>query len=1053
MKKIIFSIVVSMFCLLTKVYALEETTFTTDEGAVLNISLSSVGNTATVTGMENITDFKGVLNIPAEIEFQGANYSVVTIGDEAFKGGKMTAVSLGNVTTIGASAFRNSSSLKSIDLTNVKVIGDYAFYIKGSTLKSVVFSGSLQSVGKQIFSSSVSDVTVNVNDITEINGLPIPSFDYSTEVKYYVAGELLKDIIIPEGITNVSGYNQIKGVNTISFPSTVTAISGFSGTTASSVYCYAVTPPELTGLGECYNVPLYVPYKKERAYLMADGFKNFTNIIEMEGEDIPEQGDTIKLSGAGSLAEALSLIEKSEIKNLAIVGKLNAADIKVIRSAADKLATLDTLDISNVELVSSNEAYYTYTTMSDGSMNAIYHRFFISTERRDTFFIQASLSSWPPHYYDHYDYNLTAAFAETKFKRIIMPRTISDIGERTFMSCSNLQEVEMSNAPTSIGKDAFKGCNTLMLIPEMSNVASIGEQAFYNCAQLGMLNGTNSLNLSSVVTIGDNAFEKCKYIASVKCSYNLLSIGQASFSGCTSLVSVKLPANLARLSYDSFDNTPWLTANKELVDGITYLGAVAIESSKNMQTFSFREGTLGIADNFKKNSNKPETLTLPSTLRYIGKHAFNGLPITTIIIPETVEVIGDEAFYACRQLKSINFSASLREIGSSAFYASGLESVVIPESVEEVGRNAFYDSDSLKIVYYGAQHATGTYIFNSCNNVEEVTIGDQVKIIPDGTFSSCEKLEKVTLGSQLEEIGEYAFMSCEILRHIDFPATLCVIGKSAFEKCPLENIVIEENIKELGEYCLASTISMEYNRSTIPENLFSNSKLEAIKLGDNIKIIPSKAFYDCSGLTSITIPNSVTEIGESAFYGTAWYDNQPDGLVYAGKVAYKYKGNMPENTNITLKEGTSSITRNAFSYCYGLTSITIPNSVKSIGINAFGRCTSLTSVTCKAISVPSSGNGVFSYVQLGSAILYVPASALVDYKTTAPWSGFGTIVAIPDSLRGDVNGDDIVNGTDIQAIINAIVEGEYDEKADVNEDGTVNGTDIQKVINIIVEGE
>ncbi len=85
MKKIIFSIVVLMFCLLTKVYALETTTFTTDEGAVLNISLSSVGNTATVTGLENITDFKGVLNIPAEIEFQGANYSVVTIGDEAFK--------------------------------------------------------------------------------------------------------------------------------------------------------------------------------------------------------------------------------------------------------------------------------------------------------------------------------------------------------------------------------------------------------------------------------------------------------------------------------------------------------------------------------------------------------------------------------------------------------------------------------------------------------------------------------------------------------------------------------------------------------------------------------------------------------------------------------------------------------------------------------------------------------------------------------------------------------------------------------------------------------
>jgi hypothetical protein len=79
---------------------------------------------------------------------------------------------------------------------------------------------------------------------------------------------------------------------------------------------------------------------------------------------------------------------------------------------------------------------------------------------------------------------------------------------------------------------------------------------------------------------------------------------------------------------------------------------------------------------------------------------------------------------------------------------------------------------------------------------------------------------------------------------------------------------------------------------------------------------------------------------------------------------------------------------------------------------------------------------------------------LDSYKATAPWNAFGTIVAIPDGgLRGDVNGDGVVNGTDIQAIINAIVEGEYDEKADVNEDDQVNGTDIQEVINIIVNAD
>jgi hypothetical protein len=81
----------------------------------------------------------------------------------------------------------------------------------------------------------------------------------------------------------------------------------------------------------------------------------------------------------------------------------------------------------------------------------------------------------------------------------------------------------------------------------------------------------------------------------------------------------------------------------------------------------------------------------------------------------------------------------------------------------------------------------------------------------------------------------------------------------------------------------------------------------------------------------------------------------------------------------------------------------------------------------------------------------VPAASIEAYKATEPWSGFGFIFALPEpALRGDVNGDGVVNGTDIQAIINLIVAGEYDEKADVNKDNIVNGTDIQEIINIIV---
>ena len=163
-----------------------------------------------------------------------------------------------------------------------------------------------------------------------------------------------------------------------------------------------------------------------------------------------------------------------------------------------------------------------------------------------------------------------------------------------------------------------------------------------------------------------------------------------------------------------------------------------------------------------------------------------------------------------------------------------------------------------------------------------------------------------------------------------------------------------------GEIVIPASIVFEgitYSVTSIGDNAFFNgSGLTSVTIPNSVTSIGNEAFSQ-SGLSSITIPNSVLTIGSSAFSYTAWLDNQEDGVVYAGNVVYTYKGTMPENTSITIKEGTSSICQSAFDGYRNLVSVDIPNSVTKIGADAFKYC-HLTTVTIPN-SITSIENGTF----------------------------------------------------------------------------------------------
>ena len=230
-----------------------------------------------------------------------------------------------------------------------------------------------------------------------------------------------------------------------------------------------------------------------------------------------------------------------------------------------------------------------------------------------------------------------------------------------------------------------------------------------------------------------------------------------------------------------------------------------------------------------------------------------------------------------------------------------------------------------KVYAYDFQSGGIYYTIREGNNVA-VTNGD---LKYEGKIIIPERVAYNGKSYNVTSLGGGAFDGCSDLTSITIPNSVTSLGENVFYDCSsLESISIPNSIK------------------VIPTQAFRNcSSLTQIDIPNTVTSIGGWAFCGCTNLALLDIPNSVNYIGPYAFASTKWFNSQPNGLVYAGMIAYMYKGSMSANTNITLKDGTMGIAGSAFSDCSGLCSIFIPSSVTSIGQWAFSSCTNLTSIT------------------------------------------------------------------------------------------------------------
>lgn len=434
--------------------------------------------------------------------------------------------------------------------------------------------------------------------------------------------------------------------------------------------------------------------------------------------------------------------------------------------------------------------------------------------------------------------------------KLRIPEKVRDIpvqyiGSSAFSNCTLMTEVELPSSVTTIMPGAFSGCSRLETVTLTESFGGIGDRAFSGCSALRNITLPESLG-----AIGVQAFQGCSSLESIALPASLFRIDDYAFSGCTGLKEVKgLNLSIRMLGKGIFNNCPNLTDFDFSSATGTFPDFLA--GNTNITSVVIPEGVTAISESAFSGCTSLRSATLPSTLTSIGKMAFYGchsleevegldlsidlgpyifrgcsslkgidfsslrgsIPdmafaewpgLESMVIPEGVTAIGGKEFENCYNLRSIAIPATVKEIRGSAFSGcASLTEVIIPDKVEEMGTNVFYNCTGLKKV---STPVVSKLMFQSCSQLEEVTLTGQLKVLPEYAFSDCSALKRINLPEGLTAIMNNAFIGCASLSEIHFPHSTKFIENEAFAGCT----------------SLRTVYSLVSSPAAIPENSFTS---------------------------------------------------------------------------------------------------------------------------------------------------------------------------------------------------------------------------------------
>ncbi|MCM8871885.1 MAG: leucine-rich repeat protein, partial [Paludibacteraceae bacterium] len=507
--------------------------------------------------------------------------------------------------------------------------------------------------------------------------------------------------------------------------------------------------------------------------------------------------------------------------------------------------------------------------------------------------------------------------------------SVTSIGEDAFSGCSRLTSITIPNSVTSIGSSAFENCTGLTSVTIPNSVTSIGSSAFSGC-------GITVYNAHIFAHLPENDFGTYSIPEGIE------TIVSGAFSNCTGLTSVTIPNSVTSIGSSAFENCSGL---KEVIN----------KSDLNITQGSTANGYVAYYADYVCNGGKTVIgdFIFSDRDKTLVKYTGNGGNIT---LPENFNggsyTIGASAFSGNTTLTSITIPNSVTSIGSSAFEnCSGLTSIDVAEG------NANYTS--IDGVLYDKEKKT---LIKCPQTKTSIEIQNSVTSIGSSAFYNCSGLTSVEIPSGVTDIGSSAFYNCSGLTSVEIPSGVTGIENSAFYNV--------RHIVYTGSAMGSPWGAIAINGFVDGEFVFSDNtktRLTAyignggdVTIPSSVTTIGNSAFYNCSRLTSIEIPNSVTSIEEYAFYD-----------------------------------------------CSELTSVTLPNSVTSIGSKAFYNCSGLKEVINKSdlnITQGSTANGYVAYY--ADYVCNGGKTVIGDFifsdrdKTLVKYTGNGGNITLPENFNG-----------------------------------------------------